>query len=262
MPDFEFMSDGESYTPGYGETATGFMARRQARTHAGYLLPHVFPSARILDCGCGPGSITCDLAAIAHAGHVTGIDREPSQVRIAGAAGEKLRLANIDFTPASVYALPFDPSSFDIVHAHAVFEHLADPMAALSEMHRVLKPGGRLAIRSPDWGGFLVAPETEDLIRALRTYADIQNGNGGDTRVGRKLPALVQSAGFIHSVFSASYDCNQPPSLVGDYLAAGLEAAGCDEDARIWRSWGSSAGALFAQAWCEIITVRPPAPDG
>jgi ubiquinone/menaquinone biosynthesis C-methylase UbiE len=82
----------EEYTPGYTRTASNFMAQRTAASHAAFLVPHLRDSARLLDCGCGPGSISCDFARILSAGHVTGIDREESQIELARSRASEQQL--------------------------------------------------------------------------------------------------------------------------------------------------------------------------
>jgi ubiquinone/menaquinone biosynthesis C-methylase UbiE len=163
----------EEYTPGYTKTASNFMAQRSAVSHAKFLLPHLDAESRLLDCGCGPGSISCDFAKIVGFGHVEGIDREQSQIDLARAHAAAQGLTNTTFSVGSIYDLPFSDSSFDVVFAHAIFEHISDPEKALAEMLRVLEPGGLVAIRSPDWGGFIVGPEIPGIGAAIDSYADL-----------------------------------------------------------------------------------------
>jgi SAM-dependent methyltransferase len=239
----------EEYTPGYTKTASNFMAQRSAVSHAKFLLPHLDTASRLLDCGCGPGSISCDFAKIVVSGNVQGIDREQSQIDLARAHAAAQGLTNATFLVGSIYDLPFPDSSFDIVFAHAIFEHISDPEQALAEMLRVLEPGGLVAIRSPDWGGFIVGPEIPGLQAAINSYANLQIANGGDTHIGRKLPRLLRTAGFNTVRFSATYDCSQSPSLIADVLALKLD----DADATAVRSWSIDPDAFFAQAWCEVL---------
>src|SRR5438067_12665250 len=70
----------EVYTHGYCERVVGLMARRSLTGTLGFLLPHLKPGMRVLDCGCGPGSITADVAELVAAGQVIGVDIEPGQV--------------------------------------------------------------------------------------------------------------------------------------------------------------------------------------
>ncbi len=249
----------ELYTPGYTAAASDFMALRSAASHASFILPYLRTATRLLDGGCGPGSISCDLAASTPApptsggGHITGIDREPSQIDLARQRAADRKLTNFTFQTASIYALPFPDASFDIVFAHALFEHLSDPAAALREMHRVLAPGGLAAVRSPDWGGFLVVPELPGVQDALNVYAQRQTDNGGDIHVGRKLPTLMTEAGFKPIDFSAEYDCSQPPAAIADYLTSTLPESHGDALQR----WGQHPHATFAQSWCHIVAEKP-----
>jgi SAM-dependent methyltransferase len=242
----------EKYTPGYTQTASNFMAQRSAVSHAKFLLPHLDAASRLLDCGCGPGSISCDFAKIVVSGSVEGIDREQSQIDLARARAAAQGLTNVTFSVGSIYDLPFPDSSFNVVFAHAIFEHISSPEKALAEMLRVLEPGGLVAIRSPDWGGFIAGPEILGLQAAIDSYAALQIANGGDTHIGRKLPRLLRTSGFDTVRFSATYDCSQSPSLIADVLALKLG----DADANAVRSWSVDPDAFFAQAWCEVIGTK------
>lgn len=250
------MQSAENYTPGYTSNASEFMARRSVATHAAFLLPHIRTGIRVLDCGCGPGSVTCDFARRVSPGHVTGIDREPSQIALARKRAGEQGITNAAFESASIYELPFADATFDVAFAHAVFEHLSSPVNALRELLRVLKPGGIVALRSPDWGGFIVGPDAPDIRAAVAHYMKMQNDNGGDVLVGRKFPALLREAGFASRRFSATYECYEPASVIGEYLALQLDAAGCASEAAAFRSWSADPDAVFAQAWCEIIGTR------
>jgi SAM-dependent methyltransferase len=246
----------EKYTPGYTKTASNFMAQRSALSHAQFLLPHLDATSRLLDCGCGPGSISCDFANIMVSGHVEGIDQEQSQIELARARATEQGLTNTTFSIGSIYDLPYPDASFNVVFAHAIFEHIASPEKALTEMLRVLEPGGLVAIRSPDWGGFIVGPEIQGLQAAIDNYADLQIVNGGDTHIGRKLPRLLRTAGFDAVRFSATYDCSQSPSLIADVMALKLG----DTDTNALRSWSVDPDAFFAQAWCEVLGTKYQTP--
>lgn len=254
------MQISENYTPGYTQNASDFMAQRSAHTHAAFLLPHLRDSLRLLDCGCGPGSMTCDFARIVPSGHVTGIDREESQIERARSRATRQQLHNVAFEVGSIYELPFPDASFDVVFAHAVFEHLSSPAAALAELHRVLALDGIVALRSPDWGGFIVAPDTHGLQSAINRYIEIQTANGGDVYVGRKLPGLLRSAGFESLSFSASYECYQSPPFIGEYLAQRLASSDAHAEAEALREWSRHPDAVFAQSWCEILGTRNDQP--
>src|SRR6201999_1558842 len=147
----------EVYTHGHHESVLRSHKWRTAENSAAYLLPHLAPDARVLDVGCGPGTITADLADRVPRGRVTGIDAAPGIVEQARqAAGER---ANVEFAVADVYALGFPDGSFDVVHAHQVLQHLSDPVRALREMRRVTRPGGLVAARDGDYSGFMWYPQ-------------------------------------------------------------------------------------------------------
>jgi ubiquinone/menaquinone biosynthesis C-methylase UbiE len=254
----------ESYTLGYHASAVGFMTRRDAETHAGFVLPYLQPGFRVLDCGCGPGTITLDFALRAAPGEVIGIDREESQLAMARSAARDRHLYNARFQAASVYELPFENAGFDLVFAHALFEHLREPARALDEIRRVLKPGGLVALRSPDWGGFLFAPETAARREAIDTYKCIQSKNGGNVNVGRDLKSLLLKAGFSIRMTDANYECLEPVSIITDLLAGKLagESGTPESLVEALRDWPSDPAAFFAIAWCEAVgeipSVRAP----
>ena len=136
-----------SYTMGYSEEFRQLLNRRSAETHAKHLLPHLRPGLRVLDFGCGPGTITVGLAKAVEPGKVHGIDMAESQISLARSAAEAGGHTNVTFHVGSVLELPFEDNSFDAAHCHAVLMHVPDTQAALAEVKRVLKPGGIVASR-------------------------------------------------------------------------------------------------------------------
>ncbi len=91
------------------------------------------------------------------------------------------------FKAADAYALELDEQSFDVAHAHQVLQHLTDPVAALVEMRRVLRPGGIRAVRDSDYGGFVWAPFDPLLDRWMELYHQVCARNGADADAGRHL---------------------------------------------------------------------------
>jgi ubiquinone/menaquinone biosynthesis C-methylase UbiE len=114
---------------------------------ASFLAPHLRAGMRLIDCGCGPGSITIDLARIVAPGEVVGIDRRQASLSDARTFARERGVANVAFEVANVYQLPFPDRSFDAAFACALLQHLAAPLAALKEIRRVLKPGGVIGKR-------------------------------------------------------------------------------------------------------------------
>jgi SAM-dependent methyltransferase len=245
----------EAYTPGYSDNATGLMARRTLATHGAFLTPYLRPGLDVLDVGCGPGSITLDIAEIVKPGNVVGVDLEPTQLEVARTAARNRGATGVRFEPASAYELPFQDDSFDLGFAHAVLEHLQAPVIALAELRRVVRPGGRVALRSPDWGGFVIGPTSSSIDAAVAAYRSLQVRNGGDVVVGRKLGGLLRRSEFVDVVVTANFEVYPSPDLIGEYLALQLEGAGETNSSEAFRQWASDPDALFAQAWFEATGV-------
>ena len=228
------------------------LERRSAQCQAGFLLPSLKSGMSVLDCGCGPGSITFDLARHVAPGVVIGIDAEPAQIERAIQRAE--RPDNATFQTASVYDLPFETGRFGVVFAHALFQHLRDPSQAISEMHRVLAPGGIIALRSPDWGAIIIMPSTPALMSAFKMFIDVYYENGTPL-AGRDGPSLLRSAGCQDVTFTATVEHENPANL-GQFAAAKLIAPEQEEGAACLRAWAANPDALFAQMWGETVARR------
>jgi SAM-dependent methyltransferase len=118
-----------------------FACRRRLLALLEFLAPA--DGDRVLDAGCGHGLALLALGALADA-RLVGIDRDAARLRVAAGAGVAARLAGADLA-----CLPFADGSFDKVLCSEVLEHAADDRAALRELHRVLRPGGVLAVSVP-----------------------------------------------------------------------------------------------------------------
>jgi ubiquinone/menaquinone biosynthesis C-methylase UbiE len=192
------------YTHGYSPRVEAYMAARTANQQAGFFLPHLGVGMHVLDCGCGPGSTTLDFATAIAPGQVEGVDIEPSQIAVARARAVDRRLTNVRFQVGTIYALPFAADSFDGVFAHTVLQHVSDPLRALGEMRRVLKPGGIIGLRDDDWGTFLLEPSTPLLRLWALLHTKVWTHNGGNPFVGRTHRCLLKEAGFVRPQGSSS----------------------------------------------------------
>jgi ubiquinone/menaquinone biosynthesis C-methylase UbiE len=193
----------ETYTHGHHASVLASHTWRTAENSAAYLLPHLSPGAALLDLGCGPGTITVDLAARVAPGPVVGIDAAFGV--LAEAAGRAaIGGARFAVCAGDAYALPFGDAAFDVVHAHQVLQHLAQPVTALVEMGRVLRRGGLLAVRDSDYAAFTWAPVDPWLDRWLDLYHRVTAANGGEADAGRHLFAWVREAGFSDPVATSS----------------------------------------------------------
>src|ERR1700749_3987577 len=189
-------SASDTYLHGHHDSVLRSHRWRTAENSAGYLLPRLAPDARVLDVGCGPGTITVDLAALVPGGYVTGIDAAEDVLAQARQEAERRGQRNVAFDTGDVYRLDFADASFDVVHAHQVLQHLTDPVAALREMRRVCAPGGVVAVRDSDYATFTWWPEDPRLTRWLELYHQVARSNDAEPDAGRRLLAWAHEAGF------------------------------------------------------------------
>ena len=148
------------YSHGHSPSVLASHGTRSAADSAAYLVPELSPGMSLLDIGCGPGSITLDLAELVAPGPVVGTDQSPAAVNSAADAARARHSSNVTFMTADVYALPFEDESFDVVHAHQVLQHLPDPVLALREMSHVCRPDGVMAVRDADYASMAWFPES------------------------------------------------------------------------------------------------------
>src|ERR1700749_1691935 len=188
-------SASDTYLHGHHDSVLRSHRWRTAENSAGYLLPRLAPDARVLDVGCGPGTITVDLAALVPGGYVTGIDAAGDVLAQARQEAERRGQRNVAFDTGDVYRLDFADASFDVVHAHQVLQHLTDPVAALREMRRVCAPDGVVAVRDSDYATFTWWPEDPRLTRWLALHHDVARANGAEPDAGRRLLAWAHAAG-------------------------------------------------------------------
>ncbi len=198
------MTDGDRYTHGHHESVLRSHTWRTAHNSAGFLLPHLRAGDEVLDVGCGPGTITADLATIVAPGSVTGIDRSDEVLALAREHADQLSVSNVTFQTGDVYHLAFASDAFDVVYAHQVLQHLSRPVDALVEVRRVLRPGGLVALREVDFGCFVFFPDDSRFHRFLELYRDVTRANGTEAYAGRRLAAWTREAGFSDVTLSSS----------------------------------------------------------
>ena len=157
------------------------------RTPRHYLLSRLTPADRLLDVGIGPGTITVDFAGLLYEGSVVGIDRAPAAVATARTLATARQVRNLRLLVGDVYHLGFADDSFDVVHAHQLLQHLAEPVTALREMRRVCAAGGFVAARDADYAAMTWHPPSAALVRWLALYHQVARANGGEPDAGRRL---------------------------------------------------------------------------
>src|SRR6478672_861924 len=102
------------------------------------------PDDTVLDVACGPGLLACAFARVAK--HATGIDMTPAMLEQARKTQQEQGLKNVSWQQGDVYSLPFSEGQFSIVSSRFAFHHLQDPLAALREMKRVCRTGGKIVV--------------------------------------------------------------------------------------------------------------------
>ena len=186
----------ERYTHGHHASVVAQHARRRAEVEAWFLLPHLRAGQRLLDVGCGPGTVTSGLARAVAPGLTTGLDAAADVLITAREHAVELGSGNLEFVEGDVYALDYVDASFDVVYANQLLQHLADPVAALQEMRRVLRPGGLLGVRDADYATMHPAPKFAEYERWDALYHAVAYVNNAEPDAGRYLSGWVRAAGF------------------------------------------------------------------
>jgi SAM-dependent methyltransferase len=195
---------------------------------------------RLLDCGCGVGSITIGLAAAVAPGEAVGVDIQPAQVERARALAAERGMTNVRFEVASAYELPYPDASFDAVFAHTLLLHLAEPWRALVEMKRVLKRGGVVGIADPDHGAMLREPHIPLVDEAHHLLMRVVAHNGGDNYRARHHHQLLREAGFARPTAGATLD------TVGVWATP--------DETRLFAAW--EADQLRQPATVELVSAQ------
>jgi len=198
-------SPGDTYIHGHSDSVLRSHRWRTAENSAAYLLPHLVDGQRILDVGCGPGTLTVDLARrVGPNGSIVGIDLSPAVVQEATAHASAEEVGNVTFRTGDFRAGDFGEGSFDVVHAHQVLQHLRDPVAALAAMGRLARPGGIVAARDGDYSAFLWTPADPRLDRWREIYMAVSDRNGTRGDAGRWLLRWALDAGLTDVAYTTS----------------------------------------------------------
>ena len=259
------------YTHGHSAAVLSAHSRRRAADSAAYLLAHLNAGMDLLDVGCGPASITADLAERVAPGRVVALDAASDALQAARATLSERDLSEqVELTCGDVMALPFEDASFDVVHAHQVLQHLADPVGALAEMRRLTRPGGMVAVRDAVYSAMTWFPESEDMRLWRSVYMATARANSGEPDAGSRLLSWARAAGFTDVSASASTWCYATPadrtwqsqtwaqrcltSFGPRAVELGLaDRADLEAMAQAWRQWGASEDAWFVVVHGEVL---------
>lgn len=258
------------YTHGHHDSVLRSHRWRTVENSAAYLTGHLESGRSLLDVGCGPGTLTVDLARRVAPGRVVGVDSAEEIVGLARAAmpGD---VSNLSFEVGDAYDLAFGDDSFDIVHAHQVLQHLNDPVAALREMRRVCQPGGIVAARDADYAAMTWFPGDERLDQWLTLYRAVASANGGQPDAGRYLLHWANEAGLSQVEVSASAWCFAEPeerewwgglwadrirqsSFADHAIESGMATPAYLEDlAAGWLDWVANPAGRFSVLHSEVV---------
>lgn len=259
------------YTHGHHESVLRSHRWRTAANSAAYLLGELRPGMTVLDVGCGPGTITADIAALVSPGRVTAVDTTREILDQAAEVAAERGLDNLEFTTADVHALDFPDDTFDVVHAHQVLQHVGDPVRALREMRRVCRPGGVVAARDSDYAAMTWFPEVPAMDAWQDLYGRVARANGGEPDAGRRLLSWARQAGFTDITPTAAAWCFGTPEsrdwwsglwadrTVGSVYAKLAVEGGhatpgqLTEIADAWHTWGAQGDGWFMVPHGEVL---------
>ena len=270
--DYPSSSSGPTaYSHGHHASVLASHGRRTAATSCAYVLDRVRPGTRVLDVGCGPGSVTLDLAErVGSTGQVVGVDFSAAAVEAAQVAARRRGDHRTRFRVADVRELDLGSATFDLVHAHQVLQHLGDPVGALREMARYCAPDGVVAVRDADYGAMTWFPEHEGLDRWRRTYCAAARASGAEPDAGRRLRSWALQAGLeVLDATSSTWTYATPESTrwwgtsqadrvrhsaFADRAATqGLGPQRVEQVALAWEQWGQEPDAWFCIPHGEVV---------
>ncbi|KAG8410419.1 hypothetical protein J3458_017743 [Metarhizium acridum] len=269
-------TEAATYTHGHHASVLRSHTWRTALNSAGFLLPHIKPHMTILDIGCGPGTITVDLAGHVPEGRVIGLERAAKVLEQARALAADKGVENIEFTEGDANSLSYPDDTFDIVFCHQVLQHVKDPVGILREMRRVAKPGGIVAARESDYGAFTWYPEVAGMKEWQSLYRKLAAHNGGEPDAGRMVHVWAKQAGFAadsitSTVSSWCYStCEEVAwwsglwaerTVASSFADTAIESGIATRDqlaevAETWRRWGNEDDAWFSVPSGEVLCIK------
>jgi ubiquinone/menaquinone biosynthesis C-methylase UbiE len=258
-----------TYTHGHHESVLRSHRWRTLDNSAAHLLPHLRAGQTALDVGCGPGTITAELAG--RVDRVIAVEHTEAALALCRDEVARRGVRNVSLLVSDAHALALPDDSVDVVHAHQVLQHVADPVQALREMRRVCRPGGVVAVRDSDYAGFAWWPRLPALDRWMALYQQAATANGGEPQAGRRLLSWARAAGFTDITASSSTWCFATPedraywggmwadrilqsAMATQLLTSGL-ATRQDLEAvsEGWREWTRSPDGWFSVLHAELV---------
>ena len=206
------------------------------------------PGDHAADMGCGPGFLVREMAdMVGSEGRAIGIDTSPDMLALA--ANRTDGMGQVELVDAPLQNLPYDAGSFDALACTQLLLFIEDIPQALAEMHRVLKPAGRIAVLETDWRGVIVSAEDDSLTRRIFANWDAA---AISPNLPPRLKPLIETAGFDDVTVSAVPIINT--SFNGNNFSTGM-LRGVAKKAR-------KSGAITedeAESWITDLEARDAA---
>ena len=263
------------YTMGYSEEILKTQLRATAENSAEFLLPYLRPGLRLLDFGCGPGAISVGLAKAVAPGEMHGVDMAEPQIEMARSLSASQGQDNAIFHVGDVTDLKFEDGFFDVAHCRNVLMHVPDTAAVLSEVKRVLKPGGLIACREMICESAFTHPDFGIMRRSWEMFEDLVRADDGHPQMGKEMKGHILEAGFVDIRMNASFSLYSTPEeiasiyrLISQWLLApeaseaaikyGASSSKLVKDLKVaYDQWKEHPGALFTFAYGEAIAQKP-----
>jgi SAM-dependent methyltransferase len=197
-----------------------------------YMLPTLIqlaeakPDLKLLDVGCGPGSITNSLSFYLPEGHVTGIDYSEAMLEKARQQAQERGIENVTYQQANVYTLPFPDETFDVLHTHQAVAHFKEHITALKEMLRVTKKGGLLCMRECDLYSARFYPASPMVEESWQKFIESHEKQGLHCNGGLRLKSWTKEAGAPEENISLTF---------GSWSFGNVEERRGYNGARLWQ---------------------------
>jgi SAM-dependent methyltransferase len=251
------------------------LVSRSAAVYTDFLVPHLTENTRLLDCGCGAGSITVGLAGLVQ--WLVGLDVSAADLKPAVSHLASKSIGNVRFVAGNGTELHFADGSFDMVLMHSVLETAVDTANLVLEASRVLVPGGLLAAASVEYGGLVLAgPHRQTLERFFAVRERLWSLDRiARSRAGRELRRLLHGCGFTDIDATAHYlsygttdavrsfgeeraqDCEEPWFSSRSLMSGLFTEEELRTTQRAWQEWSLSPESFLAFAWCRVLGRKP-----
>src|SRR5207248_2841987 len=239
---------------------------------ASFITPYLRPGMTLLDVGCGPGSITIELAKVVAPGSVVGVDIDSPAIEQARNSAAEKGVTNVSFQVGDATGLSFPDDSFDAASAASTFQWLKEPAQTAREVFRVLKPGGVFAARDRARDGDIFGNLSPAIVKALRIYDRFSLHRGANHRFGSRLYETLLHAGFADVATAGSYDDAGryagyfvsplvDPKQSAEIIHLGLaDAKTLASLAEAWKAWSEHPHSFMLIARCEAVGWKPGTP--